>query len=194
MFNCLIYLLVFTGFVVVAQRGLTSPNPPKARKVLLQYGTLLGLACAMLLTADQEKECFIILFGTGLLFVLDLIKASENKEQRTEPLVMRLEGIACLTHRPNHYKPSRLEAFLFNIAGLSLFMLIVSYSIGSGLATQSTGFLVSVKDPSLIFIKVKDGRAICSRYDPITKKVLGRVVIVPLSESENTEFVLTKLG
>ena len=191
-FDCFIYILVFSSFVYAAQRGLASSARATPRKVLIQYGTLLGVGIAVLLTADAEQECYTILFGTLLIFLGDCGHAASQQNSK-EPFFARLQGIACFKNRPNHYEPSRVETFIFNVIGMTLVMLIISYTIGYGVATQHGTYYISAKDPSLILISVKDGKAICSKYDPRTKRVLRHIVFLPL-EGDKSEFILTNIG
>jgi len=198
-FTCSLYLLFF---VLVLGKIATLPLLPlKGKSVMRGLGSY-GFAYGVLylhnfIVQSDNNTNFLLEIAFVLLpwFICDVLYGLTIRKEQPS-FWGRLQGFRLLM--PNTLKLSEHAAILieqaYKLAGITFIIWYIASGMGEYAATKTKTYLVSTSDPSLILINVKDDRAICSRFDPKTLKVLHQLVILPIKDDAQTAFERTELG
>lgn len=184
----------FTSFSILTNAVLPVMRKIQQR-VVLYYTYWFGLAALIAFFNWQVAilTCAVIVF----IFLCDLKQAKDNNDKLEFPLMQRLRLRKGAINRPKLstvIKEDMKIGTVTTAVAAICFIYYVSSLLGTAASRMQVSFLVLSSNPSLILMNIKDGKAICSEYDPATNKLLKHLVIVPLGESNPTKFVEKNLG
>lgn len=153
------------------------------------------LAVLAVLSVLYPLPACILFAVVILIFYADHFQARSNKEQKgsvVQKLRLRRDAIK------KDDVQRAMAATKHNAITIALFVVFMVYGLSNWLGSLTAEWQVNynllVSDRTLLLIYIKDGRAICAKYDPETKHIDRRMVIVPLSDKNNTEIVAAGIG
>jgi len=202
-FTCGIYITiaflvlkgVVEGFFPVAR--FASKSAPGSYWLMITGFVVLGLM------SHQWRALFpwFLLVFIFILF-MDMMNAGYNEDKEKGRFLQRLKGfqgfLRSLLKQASSAASSRSEPTYFEkitaLAAATILIWAISSGLGSLMAMSRDTYLVSSADPSLLLMKVMDGKAICTRYEPTTNRLLRQIVILPISDNQQTEFIEKKTG